>query len=233
MEAIILAGGFGTRLREVVHDVPKPMAPIGKSRIPFLEYLLDHLHNNDVNRVVISTGYKAEYIHDYFGGSFKGMEIVYSREDKPLMTGGAVKKALGLCYENDIFIVNGDTYFPIDLRKLLEYHKIYDADFSIAIKKLYDFDRYGTICFSDDMRIVSFSEKQYQEFGWINGGVYCAKTCIFESFLKEVFSLEKDFLAKMLLTKKIMAVKFDDYFLDIGIPEDYFQAQERLGHGSP
>ena len=146
MEAIILAGGLGTRLSHIVKDVPKPMAPVAGR--PFLEYILDYLIENDIKRVILATGYKHEIIEQHFGNLYKNIEIIYSVENEPLFTGGAIKKALSKCKENNVFIINGDTYFNVDLKEMKKFHIESNSEITIATKLMYDFERYGTVVLS-------------------------------------------------------------------------------------
>ena len=228
MEAIVLAGGFGTRLRHIVPDVPKPMAPMDAAGTPFLQFLLDELLRQGVERVVLSTGYLDEVIVSYFGTSYRGMAIQYSHEDTPLFTGGAVKKALTCCAEPQVFVLNGDTFFGVDLPAMLQQHCAQRADFTIAVKEMRDFDRYGTVVFGEDRRIQAFCEKQPCACGWINGGVYCLRRDLLQDFPQEKFSLEKDFMEKYPEKLRLSAFLSDGYFIDIGIPEDYYRAQREM-----
>ncbi len=221
MQAIILAGGFGTRLQSVVSDVPKPMAPIGE--IPFLEYLLDDLSNQGFQRVVLAVGYKKEIIENYFGNSFKNMKIIYSIEDEPLGTGGCIKKAMSYIEEDFAFILNGDTMFKIDFNEMAKLNTL-----AIACKKMRNFDRYGEVKIKNNT-IIKFSEKKYVEEGYINGGIYYMPKNIFDEFdLPQKFSLEKDFFEKYINVLNIKTFLSEDYFIDIGIPEDYAKAQNDL-----
>jgi len=120
METIILVGGFGTRLSHIVSDVPKPMIPVNGK--PFLKYLFDYLLKNGVTYIILAVGYKSEIIQKYFGDDYKGISITYSVENTPLGTGGAIKKALDCCNEKYVFIVNGDTYFDVDLKQMKDFH---------------------------------------------------------------------------------------------------------------
>lgn len=227
MEAIILAGGFGKRLAHIVSDVPKPMADI-EGR-PFLEYLLGYLSQNKVTKVVFAVSYKREFIMNYFGNKYLNIEIHYSEEVEPLGTGGAIKKALSLCTGDNIFIINGDTYFDVNLEDMLRYHTSNNALVTIACKSLKDFDRYGTVLLdSSSGKIVSFVEKGKVTEGLINGGIYLLKREIFDKLDSERFSFEKDFLEKSLHENKIFSYLSDGYFIDIGIPDDYFRAQREL-----
>jgi len=223
-EAIILAGGLGTRLRKVVKDVPKPMADVNGR--PFLEYLLRYLQQNGIEKVILSVGYKWEVIKAYFGDSFKGIEIVYGVENEPLGTGGGIKKSLSFVNSNDIFILNGDTFFNIDLKEFFAFHKKKRSVLSIALKAMRQFDRYGNVKIDDNNRIVSFEEKRYYESGLINGGIYLLNKDFFMDLdWKDKFSFEKDFLEKYYKFYEFYGLPFDSYFIDIGVPEDYERAK--------
>ena len=138
MEAIVLAGGLGTRLKSVVNDIPKPMAPIQNK--PFLEYVLTYLQKNGVSKVIISVSYQWQKIKDYFGDRFESIILEYSVEKTPLGTGGGIKKALQFIESNQYFIINGDTFFDVNLSDLtLNSHN----DLLLCLKKMYKFDRYG------------------------------------------------------------------------------------------
>jgi len=227
MEAIILAGGFGTRLQAVVADVPKPMAPIGQ--VPFLSYLLKYLHNYGVRKAVLSTGYLSDKIKDYYGDSFGGdMELVYSVEQEPLGTGGAVLQSASYTADDNILVINGDTFFDVDLQKMMFEHLQKGADMTIALKPMKDFERYGTIELLQD-RVVAFQEKQPTAEGNINGGIYIIKKDLLSQFnVGTKFSLEVDFLQKYFNQLDIRGFISTEYFIDIGIPEDYLRAQSEL-----
>jgi D-glycero-alpha-D-manno-heptose 1-phosphate guanylyltransferase len=228
-EAIILAGGMGTRLRQIVSNVPKPMAPIGGK--PFLHHILKWLSKYDLKKVIISAGYKSDFIVKYFGDSFEGISIVYALEEKPLGTGGAVKFALGKIAGVGSLILNGDTWFPIDLDKFWSVHKETGSSFSIALKRMKDFSRYGSVEWEGNT-IIRFNEKKICKDGFINGGIYLADRQFIESKqLPEIFSLEKDLLEKEVGSGLIKCQVFDDTFIDIGIPEDYRKAQQILKPG--
>ena len=224
---VVLAGGFGTRLQGVIADKPKPMAPIGEK--PFLEYLLQSaLKTKSVSKIILSVGYLHEQIIGHFGTSFDNVPIEYSIEETPLGTGGAVAKALTMMSDEDFFIVNGDTLFPIDISCLRDRHYTSNADVSIALKQMYQFDRYGTVLYEDGT-IKRFKEKQRVENGLINGGVYVLKKqALLSSGLAGVFSLEKDFLQALVGKIKVAGVIFEEFFIDIGIPEDFRKAQKEL-----
>jgi D-glycero-alpha-D-manno-heptose 1-phosphate guanylyltransferase len=229
-EAIILAGGFGTRLKTVVPDRPKPMAEINGR--PFLEYLLDYIISQNVNRCILSVGFRHVMIMQYFGNSYKDAELVYAVEDKPLGTGGGILNALRLVTAETVFIINGDTFFRISLPEMEKEINNKQADMVLALYKVRDEHRYGTVVTNRDGRILKFREKT-DEAGasLINGGIYLMKSNIFSGIdFPETFSMEKDFLEKNTDTMKIYGKPFDSDFIDIGIPETYQQAHFFFGH---
>lgn len=223
MEAIILAGGFGTRLQKVVSDVPKPMAPI--NNIPFLVYILNWLNKYNVTHVVLAVGYKREIIINYFGNQYKNIKIDYSIENTPLFTGGAIKKALTRCSENNVFVINGDTYFDVNLYELIKQHNKLNADFTISVKEMNEFDRYGTVKINEKKQVIGFEEKRHYKQGYINGGIYCIKKNILDKIDKKAFSFEKEYMEQYYKRDKVYAFYSNGYFIDIGIPEDYEKAQ--------
>lgn len=222
MEAIILAGGFGTRLREIVDTVPKPMAPVdGK---PFLYYIFRWLNRYQVSKVIISGGYKSESIIGYFGNSFMGIPVVYAIEEKPLGTGGAIMFSLMETTEANILIVNGDTYFPVDLNMFYNEHLSRGSKITIALSKMKDFSRYGTVECKQDY-VTRFNEKKPCKEGLINGGIYLINRAYLESKqLSASFSFEKEILEKETVKLMVKCMAFNDPFIDIGIPEDYLRA---------
>lgn len=214
MEAIILAGGLGTRLKSVVKDLPKPMAPICDK--PFLQYILEFCFKNGISNVVLAVSYKWEIIKDYFSDNYKGIKLTYSVEDEPLGTGGAIKQALKYIGQKECYIINGDTFFDIELKKMY----LNDAKICFALKEMREFERYGNVKV-DNGCIVSFEEKSFCEKGYINGGIYLLDKSIFDDFtLESKFSFE-EFIEANFKALKAKAIIFDDYFIDIGIPEDY------------
>ena len=226
-EAIVLAGGLGARLKHILDDLPKPMAPVGDK--PFLTYLLECLENEGVERVILSVGYRSDKIIDYYGDKFNSLEIVYSVEDFPLGTGGAIKKSLTLCKEDHVFVVNGDTFFDIsfDIMRKMFINK--EPSLLIALCKMNSVERYGTVEIDQNGVVKAFKEKSFRESALINGGIYLIKTDMMSvDGLPECFSFEKDIMEKQINTKAIMATPFDNYFIDIGVPEDYYKAQKEL-----
>lgn len=220
MEAIVLAGGFGTRLSHIVSDVPKPMAPVYGQ--PFLKYIFKYLSKNGVKHIILAVGYKADAIQKYFGDNYQGINITYSIEDTPLGTGGAIKKALDCCEEENVFIINGDTYFDVDLKKMKIFHNDKSSYLSIAVKPMSNFERYGAVVIEKDM-IKKFAEKKPTIEGKINGGIYLINSKIMSSIGQKSFSFEKVILERGLV--EIYAFESNGYFIDIGVPEDYYRAQ--------
>ncbi|MDL0115124.1 nucleotidyltransferase family protein [Campylobacter felis] len=215
MEAIVLCGGLGTRLRAVVKDVPKPMAAVG-GRV-FLEFIFEFLKKQGVKSVVLAVSYKYEVIQEHFKNEFLGIKIKYSIEQEPLGTGGAVKQALNLCKEEEIFVLNGDSIFEIPLKNL----RLNGAKICLALKKMVDFERYGAVKVDESGEIAEFKEKSFCKEGLINGGIYLLKKDIFKDFeLFGSFSFE-EFLSTNFKALKARAELFEDYFIDIGIPQDY------------
>lgn len=227
--AIILAGGFGTRLQAVVNDLPKPMAPVNGQ--PFLNYQLNYLKHYGVKKIILSVGYLSEKIKSYYGSIFNGLEIEYVVEEKPLGTGGGIRLALEKCKDELAFVLNGDSFFDVDLSKFYDHHTTQNAQLSLALRKVKDAGRYGTIEKNEENKIISFKEKSGNtKEGIINGGVYIIDKKIYLSSTpaNTNFSIEKDFFEKQLNTLKIYGFEFEGYFIDIGIPEDYTTAQNDL-----
>jgi D-glycero-alpha-D-manno-heptose 1-phosphate guanylyltransferase len=225
MEAIVLAGGEGRRLQAVVRDLPKPMADIAGR--PFLSWLLTRLNLQGVDRVILSVGYKAEAIQDYFQNAFNNAAIVYSVENEPLGTGGAIRLALEHCIEPQVIVMNGDTYADIELRGLLVARESSGADLTMAVTHLNDISRYGAVVVDKKTnRVVGFDEKQGSAAGYINAGTYCLRQDLFLKYpVPGKFSFERDFLPKHLAELNPVAFTAVRGFIDIGIPEDYALAQ--------
>lgn len=225
MEAIVLAGGFGTRLRQVVADVPKPMAPIAGR--PFLEILLGSLARKGFARVVLSLGFMAEKISDHFGARFAGMDIAYVVEDAPLGTGGAIRLALDACTQDHVFVFNGDTYLDLEV-ELLEQQWQARQHLIVVGRQVPDAARYGRLVV-DGGRITSFAEKGISGPGFINAGCYVLATDALARFpLNQPFSIETDYLVPEVTSATVEVFVTEGMFIDIGIPEDYTRAQTLL-----
>jgi D-glycero-alpha-D-manno-heptose 1-phosphate guanylyltransferase len=226
--AIILAGGFGTRLKHVVSNVPKPMAPI--NGMPFLQILLDSLEIKGIKKAILATGYKHEIIAAHFGFVYKEIDIIYSVENEPLGTGGAIANAFKYIDTNiaTTLVINGDSYFNLDLEAFEKQHRKSKADISIALKKMADFDRYGVVEIEKSGKIIQFKEKQYTSEGLINTGCYLINySCknILTS-IEKPFSFEEKILENNSLPVSLYGVEQEGYFIDIGIPEDYKRAAD-------
>lgn len=222
-EAIILAGGMGTRLREVSGDIPKPMMPV--CGIPFLAHLLQQLLDAGVRRVVLSLGYRHGLITTFFGNSYKGLQLIYCIEYSPLGTGGALKHALASTKSENLLVLNGDSYFHVDIASFFAYHNKFAGHITIALKHLSDCLRYGKVSFENN-RISSFKEKGSSGEGHINGGLYIINRHLLDEFpRKRAFSFEKDLLEQNLTDLVIVPYISDGYFIDIGTPDDYRKAQ--------
>ena len=232
MEAIILAGGLGTRLRSVVNAVPKCMAPVcGK---PFLYFLLNYLSRfREINKVVLSVGHLREIVVDWIGenGDEFPFEFDFAAEDVPLGTGGAIRLSLRKTVGNAVLVLNGDTFFDVNIREFHEFHLSVPAAVSLALKPMSEFERYGTVSVDDNRTIQSFNEKQYRKAGLINGGVYFIdkSLCALDG-LPEKFSFETDFLQQRAGCGNLYGFVEDKYFIDIGVPEDYARANDEFKH---
>lgn len=226
-EAIILAGGMGTRLKSVITEMPKPMAPIGKR--PFLEVLLNNLNEQGIQHVILSVGYKHEIISGHFGNNFKNIKLDYAIESEPLGTGGAVSLALKQLSNHSFLMMNGDTLFDVNLKEFCAFHDHHSSDLSIALKSVQNQDRYGLVEIDEKSKIIAFREKQFISKGLINGGIYATSTDFITSLsLPSKYSWEKEVLEKQTQSSKMFGYSSDSYFIDIGIPSDYAKAQVEL-----
>lgn len=227
-EAIILAGGLGTRLRSEIGDIPKALALINGR--PFLEYQLDYLYNWQVEKVIIAAGYKSELIREHFGDKYKGLSLKYSIEEEPLGTGGAIRKALDLVDGLRSIVVNGDTYYEVDIYKMVDFQRIKESNLLINLTYEEDVSRYGTVEINKLNRITGFHEKgEKKGAGFVNGGFYFINKAFFLSFdLPEKFSFERDFLERYYDEYIFHGIRCSAYFIDIGIPEDFKRAQHEF-----
>ena len=223
--AIILAGGLGTRLRSAVADLPKCMAPV--NGIPFLNFIITYLKDEGIENFIFSLGYKSEAVINFVDLNYPELQKMYVVEDKQLGTGGAIKEACKWVTEKNVIVVNGDTLFNISLNNLSALHNEHNADCSIALKHMENFDRYGVVEIDDRYQIKAFKEKQFCTKGSINGGVYAlAISSIVDEAFPEVFSFEKEYLEKNTSIKNLYGIVNNGYFIDIGIPEDYQRFQD-------
>ena len=226
-EAIILAGGLGTRLRSVVPNLPKCMAPVNSH--PFLAYVIDHFKSQGIQKFIFALGYKSEAFEEFLNSKLPGESYQLSIEKEPLGTGGAIKLACSKAEGKTVIVINGDTLFKINLGKLLSFHHMCAANCTLSLKPMKNFDRYGVVELNKDYSVKNFHEKKHYTEGTINGGVYAlhAQKFLAED-LPEKFSFEKDYLEKYYESRRIFGVVQDEYFIDIGIPEDYERAKREL-----
>jgi D-glycero-alpha-D-manno-heptose 1-phosphate guanylyltransferase len=223
-EAIVLAGGFGSRLKELTKDIPKCMLLINEK--PFLFYIITYLKNNGINRIILSLGFKSEIVIDYIKQNNFGVEFIYIIEDQPLGTGGALKLALSKSINKNTLIVNGDSLFTIDLKVFLNFHELKNSKFSIALHRIQENDRFGIVEVDQNDEIVSFKEKMKSTDILINSGFYIISNKNLLDTYPETFSLEKDFFENKFKGVKLFAKEFDGKFIDIGIPNDFTFASE-------
>lgn len=222
-EAIILAGGLGTRLRSAVPDLPKCMAPVAGQ--PFILYLMKYLKRQSVESFIFSLGYKSEIIKEYLEKTFPKTLFTFVVEDEPLGTGGAIKLACDVALETDVIVLNGDTLFEIDVQKVAAFHQQHHAICTLSLKPMHNFDRYGVVEINKENAIQSFKEKKYYVSALINGGTYALNVAQFQELsLPEKFSFEKEFLEKYFASHTMLGLIQDQYFIDIGIPEDLAKA---------
>ena len=228
MQAVILSGGFGTRLSHVVKDVPKPMAPI--KNVPFLEYIIKSLKQQGFDSFVFLTGYKSEIIENYF----KNLEnAIFIKEEKALGTGGAILNAYNYL-KDEFFVINGDTFFDIDYSILKDFGK--NKSFTVTLRYTDNVDRYGLVEIDENYKINSFIEKgnlpKDKIDGFINGGIYyIKKSCLknyFADFKNDFISLENDIFPALLKENKMFGLPLGGCFIDIGVPEDYYKAQDLI-----
>jgi len=224
--AALLVGGFGTRLRSLVPNTPKPLATVGDKS--FLELLVRQLRSQGIRRLVFCTGYLADQIEKHFGDGHKwDVSIEYSKELQPLGTAGAVKLAGSYLQDAPEFLVmNGDSFMEVDLDRLLKFHRERNALVTMAVRRVENTGRYGTVGLEGDGRITGFMEKTgSEEPGVVNAGVYIFTHEVLEYIPQGPSSLEKDIFPK-LLSHGVYALEQEGVFIDIGTPEDYARAQE-------
>ena len=229
MQAIILSGGLGTRLQNVVKNQPKTLAPVAGK--PFLYWLIIYLQKNSVTNFIFSLGYLHEQVEQFLADEFPNLSYVSVIENEPLGTGGAIKLCLIHCKYENIMMVNGDTFFELDIVAFYNAFNSSNADCSIALTPMQNFNRYGSVTLNDENIITQFNEKKHCESGLINTGIVMFKKEMFfqkTNHLPNRFSFEKDFLEPNISTLKVTGYIANGYFIDIGIPEDYQKAQSEI-----
>lgn len=225
MEAIILAGGRGSRLSSVVNDVPKPMALVNSK--PFLEIILKQLEAQGFKRIVLSVGFKSEVIISYFGSSFRGLSLEYSIEEFPLGTGGATRVALDLVREDLVFILNGDTFVDFDALDVKEISDLTGKSIIVS-REVDDTLRYGSITAVGSLA-AEYGEKMKSGHGLISAGAYLFKKTQLSSFKSgDTFSLENDYMPRAVKEGNFHLYRAQGRFIDIGVPEDFLRAQSYL-----
>lgn len=234
MQAILLAGGLGTRLRSVVSDRPKPMALIeGK---PFMEYVVHELSRYEIRDIVFAVGYKGSMVEEYFGdGSAFGINASYAYEEELLGTAGAIKNAGKKVSEDWFFVLNADTFYQLDYRRLLRLRDERQLDFALVLRQVPDVSRYGRAMLIQDM-LAEFNEKTTEAVpGTINGGIYLMHKKLLEEIPEGKVSLENEMIPKWMAMEKagyrLGGMVNDGYFIDIGVPEDYYRFQEDVRKG--
>jgi NDP-sugar pyrophosphorylase family protein len=226
ISAVLLVGGMGTRLRSVVPNAPKPLATVGDKS--FLELLVRQLSSQGISRLVMCTGYLADQIAQHFGAGHKwDVSIQYSQELQPLGTAGAVKLAQSfLKSASEFLVMNGDSFMEVDLDRLLQFHRENHALVTMAVRRVDNASRYGTVHLEAEGRVTGFAEKTGQETpGVVNAGVYVFNQEVLQNIPEGPCSLEKDVFPK-LLKRGVFALEQQGVFIDIGTPEDYARAQE-------
>ncbi len=225
-KVLILAGGLGTRLKSVV-QVPKCLAPI--KGIPFIYYQLEYLISQNINEAYLSVGHQSELVVKELGSRYKTIVLHYIHEKEPLGTGGAIQLAAKQITSEHLLVLNGDTFYPVQLNRLMHEHLKKNADTTFALKPLENFDRYGAVQTDNRGRINEFHEKTFVAKGDINGGIYAIKTAsLLSQGFAEKFSIEQDYFQAKCAELNLQGVRFPSYFIDIGIPTDFDLAQETL-----
>ena len=226
IDVVILCGGKGTRLNEVVSDRPKPMAEINGQ--PFLNILIDYVSSFGFNRFVLSVGYKADYIKDYYRCNRFPYEILFSPENAPLGTAGGIKQAENLVQSNPFLVMNGDSFCPVDLSQFLDFHSKKGALVSVVVVESEDVKDFGTISLDDSQKIVRFEEKKEGKKSFINAGIYLFQKEVFSLIPSHVkYSLEHD-LFPTLVGQEFYGYVTQEKLIDIGTPERYEQAKRIL-----
>jgi D-glycero-alpha-D-manno-heptose 1-phosphate guanylyltransferase len=224
MEVIVLAGGLGTRLQGVIGAYPKCMAEVNNR--PFLAYIFDYLAQQHCVRVILSLGYKHEVVTDWLATQDVPFVVDTVIEHEPLGTGGGILLAMRQAAADNVVVLNGDTMFMVDLKKMMDFHLAHHSCTTLALKNMKDFDRYGVVKTDTAGIIKSFEEKKHHEEGMINGGVYIVNQhSLFTKHLPAKCSFEKDYLEKNTVHNKFYGFEDNGYFIDIGIPQDYEQAK--------
>lgn len=231
MQAILLAGGLGTRLRSVVKDRPKPMALI-QGR-PFMEYVIQELKSQGIDEIIFAVGYKGSMVEEYFGdGSPFGIQASYAYEETLLGTAGAIRNASRLMTGSEVYVLNADTLYRIRYQRLNALKHEKNLDMALVLRQVPDISRYGEAVLKDSM-LTGFNEKTGRSgTGTINGGVYLLTKELIGQIPEGKVSLENDMIPRWLSEgKRLGGFVNDGYFIDIGVPEDYYRFMEDVEKG--
>lgn len=231
MQAILLAGGLGTRLRSVVNDRPKPMALIGSR--PFMEYVVHELSAHGIRDIIFAVGYKGSMVEEYFrDGSPFGVKVSYAYEEELLGTAGAIKNAGRLVTEDTFFVLNADTFYQMDYSRLCRVREENRLDMALVLREVPDISRYGEAVLDGPM-LAGFNEKSKEARpGTINGGVYLMSRALLDEIPDGKVSLENEMIPLWMREgRRLGGFVNDGYFIDIGVPEDYFKFQTDVEKG--
>lgn len=231
MQAILLAGGLGTRLQSVVNDRPKPMALIGDK--PFMEYVIHELARHQITDIIFAVGYKGSMVEEYFGdGSRFGVTVSYAYEETLLGTAGAIKNAARFVTEDKVLVLNADTFYQIDYLRLFKLSREEDLDMALVLREVPDVSRYGQATLENHL-LTGFNEKVAQSKpGSINGGIYLISRELIDSIPEGKVSLEQEMIPQWMQEgKRLGGIVNDGYFIDIGIPKDYYRFMEDVKRG--
>jgi D-glycero-alpha-D-manno-heptose 1-phosphate guanylyltransferase len=226
-EIIILAGGLGTRIKTVLGDTPKCLAPIGEQ--PFLHYLIHYFQSQGIQKFVFSLGHGHTEIETYLSSYKEPLDYVICKEDLPLGTGGAVLNALRFTTLPSVWVANGDSFLAATLDPMAAFFDMCGAECAIALAEVQNTARYGSAQLATDYRVTGFAEKGNAGKGWINAGIYLLNKRLFTAHeWPERFSFEQDYLNAYCAAARFFGYRYRNYFIDIGVPEDLQKAQNEL-----
>lgn len=217
---VLIVGGLGTRLRPALSDRPKALGEVGGR--PFVTYLLDQLYDTGISKVVLCTGYKGQMLEDFLGDRYRSLDLIYSREPRPLGTGGAIRYAQDYFKSPTILVMNGDSFIDVSMSDVLDYHDSQNTALTMVVSQIDDVSRFGVVEVTED-KVVAFKEKNQQAGeGLINAGIYVLDKTLL-SLIPEsmVYSLEKEFFPALAEEREISAFKTNADFIDIGTPESF------------
>lgn len=229
--AMILAGGFGTRLQPVLADRQKVAAEV--AGIPFIAYLLRQLEKAGVQKVILCAGYRAQSLKTAVQGLFPRMDLKFSIEEQPLGTGGALRFALKACMENEFLVMNGDSFFDLDLNAFLAFSELASEPVVISLRRMENVARYGMVRLLPSGKIARFEEKgAFQGAGWINAGIYRIRRGVLEQIPEQtVCSLEREIFPRLAENGELVGCPAEGMFVDIGTPESFLEAQKLFDKG--